>query len=213
MRCDLPTFSTNTKITSAMILAMVQESARDLSGILDDQEWYFVTTAQVSTTAGVPFVSLPQNFAAMQRLCWQKSAQTVVDLNVANLDRVHPLANGQTWQTCIPEYRITGNTIEFFPTPDAVYALELRYSTGAFIASAADTLMGHVGWDTWIVYNCCCIVKQRSGEEYSAFAAERANTEAQIKNKRRDRTGIVQPRDVRQCPSPWDWDYGWWRLP
>jgi hypothetical protein len=212
VRCDLPVFTANTKVTTAMILAMVQESARDLSGILDDAEWYFVTTAQLNTAAGIASISLPVNFAALQRLCWRKSSNEVLELNTANLNDVHPLESGLTWASCVPGYRLVGNTLEFFPTPDAVYALELRYSTGAFIASAADTLMGQVGWDTWIVYNCCCIVKQRSGEDYSAFAAERSRIEEKIQNKRRDRTGIVQPRNVRDCPDPNDRDYGWWRL-
>lgn len=213
VRCDLPTFTTNTKITTAMILAMVQESARDLSGIMNDAEWYFVTTAQLNTVAGVPYVSLPLNFAAMQRLCWQQSSNVVIELEPANMEYVHPTEAGLQWESCRPKYRLVGNTLEFFPTPQAVYALELRYSTGVFIASAADTLMGQVGWDTWIVYNCCCIVKQRSGEDYSAFAAERERIERKIENKRRDPNGVTQPRDMQGCAdNPFVRDAFWWRL-
>lgn len=214
VRCDLPVFTTNTKVTTATILAMVQESARDLSGIMDDRDWHFVTTSALATVAGVPMVSLPTNFATLLRLCWQKSASEVIPLNEANLEDMHPVESGWTWDIKRPGYRIVGNTLEFFPTPTAVYALELRYSSGMFVASAADTLMGQVGWDTWIVYNCCCIVKQRAGEDYSAFAAERDRAELRIRDKRRDRTAVQQPRNVRDCDSdnPLVRDGRWWLL-
>jgi len=214
VRCGLPAFTSNTNVTTASILSMVQESARDLSAILDTQDWYFVTTASLATTAGVPMVSLPTNFAALQRLSWLKSSNDVIALKPANLESVHPPESGDTWDVRTPGYRIVGNTVEFFPTPTAVYALELRYSTGMFVATAGDTLMGQSGWDTWIVYNCCCIVKQSQDEDYSAFASERQAKLGEIlaRASKRDDTGVVQPRDVAQRDNVIIRDDRWWML-
>lgn len=213
VRCGLPAYTTNTNITTAMILAMVQESARDLSGLLNEMDWYFVTTDALATLANIPLVSLPTNFAQLLRLTWDRDANWRYDIPLANLEQV-PTSPAVSWESCLPSYRLVGNTLEFFPTPTAVYALELRYSTGAFVASAADTLYGQVGWDTWIVYNCCCIVKQRQGEDYAAFAAERDRKMLEIRGQRRDHSGVKQPRDVRFGErNGWNQPGQWWRLP
>jgi hypothetical protein len=210
-RCDLPVYTANTKITTAAILRYVHASARELSGILEDGDWHFVATTPLVTVAGVATVALPLNFSQLVRLCWLRGAGDVLVLEPANLEGVHPRLNGQTWDATRPRYRITGDKLEFFPPPDAVHSLELRYSSGAFIASAADTLMGQIGWDTWIIYNCCCLVKQRAGEDYAAFSAERERIEQKIKNKRKDPHGIVQPRDVASAAALYERHSFWWR--
>lgn len=210
-RCDLPVYTANTKVTTAAILRYVQESARELSGIMEDGDWHFVSTAPLVTVAGVATVALPLNFSQLTRLCWLRGPGDVFVLEAANLEDVHPALSGQTWDLVSPRYRIVADTLEFFPPPAAVHQLELRYSTGAFIASAADTLNGQVGWDTWIVYNCCCIVKQRAGEDYAAFATERERIEQRIKTKRKDPHGVVQPRDMQNWSSL-ERHAHWWRF-
>src|SRR5688572_17428489 len=110
-----------------MILSMVQESARDLSSIVNEQDWYFVATAPLATVANVATVALPLNFTKLLRLAWQKSSNQVIPLNPANLEDVHPVQSPATWETRDPTYRLKAETLECFPTPTKVYALELRY--------------------------------------------------------------------------------------
>lgn len=211
VRCGLPAFTTNTNITTAMILNMVQESARDLSGLLNEQDWYFVTSASLATLANVPFVSLPTNFAQLLRLTWLRDTNWRYDMPLANLEQI-PGSPVMSWESCLPSYRLIGDTLTFYPTPQSVFDLELVYSTGAFVTSAADTLFGQVGWDTWIVYNCCCIVKQRQDEDYQNFAMERANKLGEIKQQRRDHAGVKRPRDVRgSYNGVWPQSWQWWR--
>ncbi len=212
VRCDLPVFSSETKITTAAILSIVQESARELSALLNERDWYFVSTAPLATVAGQAYVSLPTNFAALLRLAWQKTPREVIALEAANLEQVRPTQIQDTWKTHVPEYRLTGNTLEFFPTPDAIYTLELRYSTGAFLATSGDTLFGQIGWDTWCVYNACCVVCQAHDRDYARFSDERDRKLVDIlRTSKRDKSGISQPRDVRDS-SYADPVGAWWRL-
>lgn len=213
VRCGLPAYSANTNITTAMILSMVQESARELAAMVNELDWYFVTTGALNTAANVATVALPANFGQLFRLTWLKSSNEVVELDRANLENVHPVEAAITWETTRPVYRFKGDALEFFPTPTKVYPLELRYSTGIFIASAGDTLVGQSGWDTWIVYNCCCIVRQRQEKDYGEFALERDRKLVEImRTAGRDRTGIAQPRDVRGGLDSGAREWRWWEL-
>jgi hypothetical protein len=210
VRCGLPTFTANTNITIDMILSMVQESARDLSGLLNEMDWYFVDNEPLTTTASVHSVSLPSNFAQLLRLTWTRDANWIYDVPLANLEQV-PAASVLNWENCPPSYRLVGDALWFYPVPTAAYNLDMLYSTGAFLADASATLMGQVGWDTWIVYNCCCIVKQRQDEEYGAFAQERASKLLEIRGQRRDHAGVKQPRDVRYSGRGMWPSWQWWR--
>lgn len=198
IRCGLPAFSANSNITDAMILSIIQESCRDLAGIVGEMDWYFVTTANLVTVADSALVALPVNFAQLERIVWKRSSTQVMPLDVANLEEVRPPLGSDTWETRTPKYRLTSQSLEFFPTPKAVYNLEARYSTGVFISNAADSLVGHLGWDTWVVYNACCIVCQRQEKDYSAFSSERDRKLIEImRATKRDKNAVVQPRDVR----------------
>lgn len=213
VRADLPVFTSQTNITDATVLSMVQESARDLSALMAEQDWFFVTSTQLTTTPTVPYVSLPTGLGQLQRVAWLKDGTTDIPLVRATLEDTDQ-APARTWDTLIPRYRLAGNLLELFPTPQAAYALDVRYSTGAFIATAADTLFGHLGWDTWIVYNICCIVRQRQEKDYSAFAGERSAKLEEIRaTARRDRGGVSRPRNVRGQRGVLGMPQRWWKLP
>jgi hypothetical protein len=210
-RADLPAFNANTNVTDAMVLSMVQESARDLSALLNDLEWYFVTTQDLATTAGVPYVSLPANCATVIDVTWLRDSVRYTKLRSADIEAM-PSQPTMVWANTIPAFRLAGNLIELFPTPDAVYSLRVRYSTGAFIASAADTLFGQAGWDTWIIYNVCCIIRQREDRDYSAFAQERDKKLAEVMaTARRERGVVKRPRQTRlPRQMPWPTGKPWW---
>lgn len=205
IRCGLPAFSANSNVTDAMILSILQESCRDLANIMSGLDWYFVTTSNLVTVANNPLVSLPANFAALQHLVWIKSSTQKLPLNTANLEDVRPAVSSETWESKTPQYRITGQSLEFFPTPTSVYNLEARYSTGSFITSSADTYVAHLGWDTWVVYNACSIVCEHQEKDDSAFLAKRDRKLIEIMSaSKRDKNAIVQPRDVRGRGYPYD---------
>lgn len=218
-RADLPTPDANTNVSTGDMLILVQESARRLTGQLNDisPEGYFNTTATLTTTANVPIVSLPASFDKLIQIHWVKTDGTTVELDLAALDEVGPTsstANG--WDTyTVPKYRVTANTIEFFPKPTTVESIVVRYSTGMTVTSAADTLQAQNGWDEWIVLDACCKIRQRQGKDYSEFAAEKQLIQREIikQAKRRDRHGIPRMRDAYKHDPYLDLGINapWWR--
>ena len=201
-RADLPAFDSSTNVTDTMVLAMVQESARDLSAQMNDVDWFFVSTIDLVTTAGVPYISAPANMANIVRIVWNRDSSRVIPIEPARIDDL-PAPPAATWYSMLPRYRLSGNLIEFVPTPTDAYAVNVRFATGAFIASASDTLFGHLGWDTWIVYNVCCIIRQRQDRDYSVFASERDRKLSEIMaTSRRERGVVKRPRDVRGVLDP-----------
>jgi hypothetical protein len=214
VRCGLPAFTTETNITTADIHSLVQESARALGGIVDDVSWHFVATATLVTTPGLEYVSVPQNFAALIQVHWDRGDGYPIALRQANLEDVLPASSEPTnWDARAPVYRLTGQTIELFPEPQAVYTLVVRYTTGIFLVETPpDTLMGQVDWDSWIIYDCACKIRERQEKDLGTFPAHREMLEQRIvrRARRRDRNGVRQPRDVRSHEVPHD--HPWWRL-
>lgn len=221
-RCALPAFASDTNVTTADALTLVQESVRRLCGIMNDlsQEAYFATSADLVTTAGVPVVSLPTNFdKLLAPPCWVRSGQAPLHLFQADLQTVGPTDPLQSWLTQLPTYRLVGNTLEFFPTPQSVETVNVRYSTGLFPTSAGDTVFMQLGWDEWVVLDCCKKVRERQEKDTQQFAIELLQVQQEIVRQahRRDRAGYGQPRDVRSPRSDWwgrgwAYDWGWWRL-
>jgi hypothetical protein len=218
-RCALPAFTTQTNVTTADALSLVQESIRRLSGIMSDlsEEAYFATTATLTTSDGIPVVSLPTNFdKLLSPPAWLRTGRPPVNLEEANLEDVGPTDTLLNWDTRLPRYRITANVIEFFPTPQTVESVGVRYSTGLFPTVAGDTVYMGLGWDEWVVLDCCCKVRLRQDKDPSPYQLERGKIEQEIlrQARKRDRAGFKQPRDVRGSRKLLDWwpDYGWWRI-
>jgi hypothetical protein len=199
-RCDLPTFTTETNVTIADALTLVKESARRLSGLIGhaSDEAFFVTTETVATVADLEYASLPAGLGLVTGVHWLRGTNDPVPLRQATQEDMVPgVTNG--WTRITPTYRIQGQTIEFWPTPQDVYSVRLRYSTGVDVISTSTTIYGQYGWDTWIVLDCCCTIRQRQDKDYSAFAAEKGLVEREILKhaRRRDRVGVPTARDMR----------------
>lgn len=214
-RCALPAFTADTNVTTADILLLVQESVRELCGLMAEfnPDAYFATTSDLATTANVASVALPTSFTKLLQIHWKKSASETIPLRLANLEDVGLLTPTLDWVNKWPAYRLEANTLEFFPTPKAVYTVAVRYSTGLFPTAAGDTLQLELGWDEWVVLDCCCKVRQRQEKAYSEFAGERTDKEMKIKDRaRRDRVGYAQTRDVSREAEWKDPAGDWWRL-
>lgn len=215
-RCGLPTFTTETNITTADILSFVQESARALGGLLEDESWHFVTTTTLYTVADFELVSLPVNTASIIALHWDRGDGSPVPVRMANLETARPATSEPAgWDACAPTYRLVGQTIELFPVPTAVESLVLRYSTGLFVADASDTIMGQVEWDSWVIYDCCCKVRERQEKDPGTFVGERAVIEQRLvrRARKRDRGGVRQVRDVRGAlVGAAMQGFEWWKL-
>lgn len=207
--CDLPVFAADTNPTSAAILDLIAASTVLLAGLVKERsdELYFVNSDTFSTQGGLPFVSLPTDSHDIIRVSWQKSASEDIDLDIA--DSSEFVAYPSAWGGVRPKYRIIGQTIEFFPTPDAAYDVKIYYSTGLYVTSTEQSISVRDGWDQWIVYQTAILVRTRLKQDFSEFAMLLdALTERVQRQLRRDKHGIRQVRDLRSQRTP---KHGrWW---
>lgn len=195
--CDLPPYTTDSPITSAAILDFVATSTTMLAGLVKERssELYFVAPVDLTTQKNVATIALPQNFGALIRLAWLKSSAEELELEIASADefRAYPKA----W-TVAPRYRLIGETLEFFPTPDAAYTVRLYHSTGLYVTAANQSLVLRDAWDQWIVLQTAVLVRARQQRDASDFAAALAKLESALgPQMARDRFGVRRVRDLR----------------
>lgn len=213
--CGLPVFTTNTTITSAAMLDFIKVAVSLLAGIVKEasSELYFAEATTVETVADLPMVSFPSNnFSDLIRLAWQKDENTEVPIERATLEEMSAGASSSGWadvNTGRPKYRLLGQTIELYPTPDAVYTLNVHYSTGLYPTSTTSTMVCRDGWDQWMALQTCVLVRAAQTRDASDFntllygADWQSGLTAAIKRQLpRDRAGIHQARDVRGMESP-----------
>jgi hypothetical protein len=213
--CGLPTYSSDTNITSAAVLDFVKRSAQKLSGIVQragaDQH-YLTTTASLATTAGVAVVSLPVNTMNVIRVGMtvgghdvQLEPAPIGDWDPAGGDYLTSLLDA------VPRYRLIGNTLTFYPTPNYVRPLTVYYTLGFTVSALSDYLALQAFWDEYIVNNCNVLVRNRQEKAAAEFAEERDRNEGAIVQQiRRDRAGVRQIRDVREPPFGWRGRRGGW---
>jgi hypothetical protein len=208
--CDLASYTTNTGVTTAAILDLIKTSFSELAAIVKEYttEQLLTTSGTLTTTASVSTVSLPTNFSDLVRIAWQKDSTTEIDLEKANSDQFLATPQGgysSGWDGYgVIRYRLMGPaTIELFPTPDAAYTLRLYYTTGIYVTSTSDVVMMRDGWDQWVVFNTCGLVRmrqQKTAEDPGpgSFFAQRDKKEADIRRQlKRDKFGINRIKDVR----------------
>lgn len=204
--CGLATLTVNTTITPAIMLDFVRTSLVELGGIVKEytDEQLLSASGTVPTVANVATVALPTNFSDLVRLSWVKSATEDVPLEWASVDEF-AATPPSSWTGYGPiKYRLMGPaTLELFPTPTAVYTLKLHYTTGIYIATAADTVTMRDAWDQWVVFNVCMLIRmaqQKTGEDLSpaSFVAQRDTVEMRIRKQlKRDKFGPQHVRDSR----------------
>lgn len=209
--CDLPAFDTESPVTAAAVLDFITSAAALLAALVKERaaELYFTTTADGTTQVGIPTVSLPQNLSELFRISWEKSASESLGLEIANVDEF--IAYPNAWGGQRPKYRIVGQAVEFFPTPDAAYTLKFYYSTGLYPTAIGDQLALRDGWDQWIVAQTAIFCRTRQGKDASEFErALAALTDTVKRGLRRDRAGVRQVRDVRGTSDRLPRHGRWW---
>jgi hypothetical protein len=206
--CDLPeTLDTDTPVTSAQMLDFLKLACSLLGGIVKEYaaEMYFTTSGQLSTVADTPTVALPSGFSQLQRLVWLRSDTEELELVPATVE--HMAAHPRSWgasETVLIAYRIVGQTIELYPTPDAVYTLKAHYSTGLYPADINASFVAQDGWDQWVTLYTCLLVRKRQQKDASDFMLAlygpdgRSGVEGNVRKQlKRDRAGVRRVRDVR----------------
>jgi hypothetical protein len=197
--CDLPVYTTDTPITVDVILDFVKVATELLAAIVGEAsaELYFATSAQLTTTPGIELVSVPAEFTSLLRVSWLKSAHEDIGLEVASVDHFEAYPNA--WHNVVPRYRLIGQTIQLFPTPDAAYTLNVYFSTGLSPTSAADLLVLRAGWDLWIGLQTAILVRARQQKDASDFSMLLGKVENDLRRQlKRDRWGIRRVRDMRR---------------
>jgi hypothetical protein len=199
--CGLPVYTTNTNISTALILDFVKRSARKCYAIAQragaDQH-YFTTQSSLSTVVGVATVALPSNAQDVVRVAMVDTQGREVMLEPAALDDWDPTAQGMSaYLDIVPRYRVIGDTIKLFPTPQTVRTLRVDYTIGFTVASTASSLAVRPFWDEYMVANCCVLVRNRQSQACPEFITERdAAAGAITQTIKRDRAGPRQIRDV-----------------
>lgn len=214
VQCDLPAFTTDTHVTTAMILDFVKLSAQKLAGLIQEagaDEQYLTLSTSLATVADIPVVSLPANTADVIRLAMVVGGDREVQMSIAPLDWWDPGPAFWIEPENVPMYRVLGNTITLFPTPTSVRTIRAYYTVGFTVTSTSDILALRSNWDEFIVQDCCVRARNRQNKDASEFRAERAEAEAAIRRQLlRDRAGVHQVRDVRGVPYDGRRRPGWW---
>jgi len=197
--CDLPVYTTDTPITTAMILDLVKVATELLAAVVGEvglSELYFASNTQLTTQPGVATVALPAAFTSLLRLSWQKSPTDDIPLETASVDAFE--AGPHAWRSIAPRYRLVGESIQLFPTPDAAHTLNIYFATGLSPTAATDQLVLRAGWDLWIGLQTAMLVRARQQKDPSDFAQLLSKAEGDIRHQlKRDRWGVRRVRDVR----------------
>lgn len=205
VRLNEPTVSSTTFWSSTVALNMLKYSARRLSGIIRrTNSDYFTVNSTITTQAGVNVVSLPSDCTDVRQIAWMRSETDSVPLQLATVDDwLEPSENVEAWSGA-PLYRVMGNTVMLFPTPNAAYDLSIYYDTGIFVDETTDLIATQPGWEEWMVLDVCIRARQREEKDARDFMAERAKVEAEIvtQSSKRDRFRQHVIRDL--------WDGGDW---
>lgn len=217
--CGLPsTLDTNTPVTAAVMLDFLKAACALLGGAVKKRvsEFYFTESSTLTTVNGISVVSTPSNFSDLYSLTWQKSTSEEIPLERARTEDFRAYPNAWNDSECTKIfYRIVGNAIEFFPTPDAAYTLNVYYSTGLYPTSTASTFYCRDGWDQWIALQTALMVRGRQQKDATdirlmLFGPDgQSGLDKDLRDQlRRDKAGIRRVRDVRSSimgtqRNPW----------
>lgn len=160
----------STVITSALVDEQINDAVGEYCDMLDAtwEGYRDVTGANISTVANTATVALPTDFLKAR----------AVDIRIDG--RWYPLTRltvkltyGYDDSTGQPTgYRIQGSLVELFPTPDAVYAIRLRYVPAAdVLVDDTDSIDIPNGWEKWIIYTVLAVLFDREERDASAARA------------------------------------------
>jgi hypothetical protein len=201
--CDLPAaLDTTTSPTASQMLDLLQVSASMLSGMVREfpgASLHFAESSTLTTASGIASVSLPSSASDVLRVAWSRDATTEVLLQRATVEQMRPSPQG--WDTAmVPTYRVVGNTLEFYPTPDGVYNISVYYSTGLYPSSTASYLWCMDGWDQWVAIHASTLVRARQQRACPELDMMLAQLGQGLRNQFKRDISPAQVRDVRCEP-------------
>ena len=214
-RCNVPTFSSTTNVTSGQVTYWLTQSARSLSALLRQKQCEdndLLTSATLTTIADFELVSLPADCGEIHALIWQKSSSDYRLLEPAALDDFQEsTAPTQAWGSA-PMYRLEGNTIRFLPASTEAETLTLIYTNHLDLAGETN-FQSRLDADLWITLTVCERVLQSKGRDASPISAEKAMLETNLFSsaRRRDAYGPSTIRDVRSRRGRTASRDRWWR--
>lgn len=174
---------------------------------------YFQKTAALATTSGSAIVALPADFYELIYLGVSWGAQQLEEISA--LDHYGDAVdyrNWNSWAESSPKlFRERGALLEFFPTPSAVTAIELRYiPVMPQLTADASTFDAVNSWHK--------IVAAQAAREALGLQAMPTTSVDKIYEQQKERIeGLAAKRAAAHPPSIRDVRYGsergstWWR--
>lgn len=211
--CDLPAvLDTTTSPTAAQILDLLQASCSMLSGIIREHpgaSFHFADSDTLTTSAGIASVSLPTAASELLRVSWIRDSDSETMLVPATIEGMRDRPAG--WDSAtVPSYRVVGQTIELFPTPEAAHSIKVYYSTGLYPSAITSYVWCMDGWDQWIAVHTSTLVRARQQRACPELDMMLAQTGQSIRSQFRRDYGVSRVRDLRgsdviRTLDPWLW--------
>lgn len=190
-RYDLPAYASTGFVSSAGILRTINASLQAFYALLLEcyGDEYFDATGTLTTTNGVTISSLPSRFYKLRSLLWVRGTNDIVPVQrAANEDVYIGEYAAQSWSSYAPKYRIQGQVIRWYPTPNAAYNVAISFAAlPADLSADTDIFDGGAGHEEWIVSEVCRRIAVREDKDPSVFLLERQTVEARIRSQARER--------------------------
>ena len=176
----------------------------DYEKILDHRwEGYRDTTGTIATVASTATVALPATFKTLRGKPYIISAGRPCVLRRLTADMTHRFY-GQNEQPV--GYMLTGANMELFPTPNAIYTVNLRYTpTTTVLVSGSDSITVPNGWERYFIELALLAADQQQMRSIQDRQAILARLEAEVV----DAAGERNNAEPEYIPFPSDaltWD-------
>lgn len=181
-RCDLPTFTSSTFITTDAVTRMINVSLQTLYSRLMEAwgEGYFSKSGNITANIDNATSDLPADFLKMVSAHWLRGTDDIVPMREASIDDLR-FAQFASREWSSPRYRLRTNTILWVPTPSVEYEVAVEYVYAAPDLSADDdTFDAGPGWDEYVVLDVCRKVFERQEKDAQHFIAARNEVERNI---------------------------------
>lgn len=163
-------------------------------------EGYRDKTGTVATVANTATAALPSDFKTLRSRPWIANGDVPWTLRRLNPDQVHAYYN----QRAIPTgYMIVGSNFEFFPTPNAVYTVNLRYvPSSTVLVSGSDSITIPNGWERYPIELALLAVDQQQQRSIQDRMGVLQRLEAEVIAAAADRN-VAEPEYI---PFPGEGD-------
>lgn len=193
-------------ISDTFLTEEVNGAIAEYQNILDLRwEGYRDKKGTVTTTINVAEVALPTDLKTLRSRPWLSLGDSVHTLRRLNPDQVHPFYN----QRDLPRgYMVVDQNFELFPTPNAVYTLNLRYvPTATVLVSGSDTISIPNGWERYVIEVALLAVDQQQQRSIQDRMAVLQRLEAEVIAAAADRN-VAEPEVI-----PFTHEGRGWMLP